>query len=42
MLVLDYQTADIGFIKIGFLNNDSYINKYVIIIHVVILSSAYL
>ena len=30
MLVLDYQTADIGFIKIGFLNNDSYINKHVI------------
>lgn len=30
MLVLDYQIADIGFIKIVFLNNDSYINKHII------------
>lgn len=30
MLALGYQTANIGFIKIGFLNNDSYINKHVI------------
>ena len=42
MLALDYLTASIGLLRLGFLNDDIYNNKYVIKIHVVILSSSYL